>query len=388
MAQTILVVDDEPNALRLLTYALETAGYHVLRAETGQQALQEIGTSKPDLVILDVMLADISGIEVCQRLRSEPQTVNLPVIMLSALAQVADKVRGLQAGADEYVTKPVDVDEIVARVAAILRRRASVVGQPTVPEAPIKGEIVVVYGPKGGVGRTAIAANLAIALRKLTKKRVLLVDANMQFGDVGVILNLGSTRNILQLLPYGDELDSDVLNSVLAPHSSGIEVLPGSDGIQEYVSVKPADLQRTLSRLQGFFEYVIVDVWPALDECTRAVLGVADKIVLVIVGEMSSLRNARIFLDLARSLEYAPAGLFVTLNRDGAKGNIRVRDVEKVLGCKMAARIPSDAQLVSHSLNRGVPLFVSAPRSLVARSILRLAKAVTTGSGGTSRRFR
>jgi DNA-binding response OmpR family regulator len=122
MSHKILVVDDEPSNRKMIGYALHSAGHSVSAAESGKEALLKIQAEIPDLVILDVMMPGMDGIEVCERLRNNPETATLPIIMLSALAQVNEKIRGLKAGADDYLTKPIDPKELVARVEALLER--------------------------------------------------------------------------------------------------------------------------------------------------------------------------------------------------------------------------------------------------------------------------
>jgi len=124
MKERILIVDDEENVLRVVGYALQTAGYDVVTADTGQEALVKVADAHPDLVILDRMLPDMSGSTVCTQLRAQSETSDLPILMLSARAQVADRISGLRVGADDYVTKPFEIDEIVTRVAGLLKRRA------------------------------------------------------------------------------------------------------------------------------------------------------------------------------------------------------------------------------------------------------------------------
>ncbi|NVM57156.1 MAG: response regulator [Desulfobacterales bacterium] len=120
MSAKILIVDDESNLLRLIGYVLQVEGYEIVTAQSGMEAPNKIQTEKPDLIILDSTLPDISGLEICQRLRRNSYTADLPIIMLSAWVELSDKIRGLEAGADEYITKPVDPDELVARVGALL----------------------------------------------------------------------------------------------------------------------------------------------------------------------------------------------------------------------------------------------------------------------------
>ncbi|MEI8190238.1 MAG: response regulator, partial [candidate division NC10 bacterium] len=229
MAAKILIVDDEENVLRMLGYALESEGHVVVTAQTGKDALAQVEAERPALIILDRMLPDISGVEVCRQLRGQSGTSDLPIIMLSAQAQVADRISGLKAGADEYVTKPFDSDELVARVGGLLERRAELARKHVAADIPSTGQIVAVFGAKGGVGQTIVAVNLAIALCQTTKKRVVLVDTNVQGGDVGTILGLHARYTILDLLARGDELDDALMSSVLVSHSSGITVLLAPD---------------------------------------------------------------------------------------------------------------------------------------------------------------
>ena len=377
MGAKILIVDDEPHVLRAMAYALRRAGYEVVTAQDGEEALSKVHTEHPDLMILDVMMPGMNGLEVCQRLRKQQETASLPIIVLSAGSQVDDKVRGLEAGADSYVTKPVALSEIIARVAALLQRRA----QLTDAAVAAKGQTLAVYGAKGGVGTTFVAVNLAVALRQVSNKSVVLVDANLQFGDVGLALNMRPDHTLLDLRPYLGQLDSELIDSVLVSHSSGIQLLLASLDLEANVSMSPQLLGQVLAKLEETFDYVVVDTWTVLDERTQAVLDSADKIVLLTTPQMSSLRNARLFLNPQEASEHGPETLLVTVNRYDDGGGITTQDITQVLQQRIAARLPDDGDLVMYSLNRGVPLVVSHPRSSVARSLFELAGAIA-GAGG------
>ena len=379
MKVKILIVDDEPNILRLIGYSLEVAGYEIVTAKTGVEALKVVELEQPDLIVLDVMLPDMSGLDICQQLRKKPQTTDLPIIMLSARAQVADKVEGLKAGADEYVTKPVDAEEMTARVAALLERREHLVQTLAPSQVPDRGQILAVYGPKGGVGRTVVAANLAVALRKVTKKEIVLVDANMRLGDVALILNAPSRYTILDLLSHADNLDADLINEVLVSHSSGISILQSPSQIDGNGTLEAASLANLFAKLQEMFDYVVVDLSAVLDECTRAILGLADKIVLVTTPEISALHNVQLFFEREESMQYAPDSLFVVLNRYDLKVGIKVKDIEGIVRSKIASKIPSDGELMVSSLEEGVPVVISHPRKPVAKSLLQLAETIAKG---------
>lgn len=138
MGSRILVVEDEIDLAELVAFNLRGAGHDVTVAHDGSTALAEIQRGQPDLLVLDVMLPDISGIEVCRRLRRSPQTVRLPVIMLTARTDEVDRVVGFEVGADDYVPKPFSPRELVLRVEAILRR--------TIPSAEVQGPQVIALG--------------------------------------------------------------------------------------------------------------------------------------------------------------------------------------------------------------------------------------------------
>lgn len=122
MKAKILIAEDEPDALELIAFNLETAGFSILKASDGRQALEVTRAKAPDLVILDVMLPEITGLEVCKVLRNDPETASIPILILTAKAEEIDRVLGFELGADDYLTKPFSPRELVLRVRALLRR--------------------------------------------------------------------------------------------------------------------------------------------------------------------------------------------------------------------------------------------------------------------------
>jgi DNA-binding response OmpR family regulator len=187
----ILIVDDEPSLLRIISYALEAEGYEIVTAENGAEALIKVKANQPDLLILDVKLPEISGIEVCRQLRTDPEMVGLPIIMLSARIQIADKIAGLKVGADEYITKPVDTDELVARVAALLERTRRL--RDTQPVQ--RGKVLTFVGAKGGIGATTVALNFAAALTK-QMKTVIMVELTSSYGALALQLQHQPSKNL------------------------------------------------------------------------------------------------------------------------------------------------------------------------------------------------
>jgi len=141
MDARVLVVDDEPDLVELVRYNLTEAGFRVSEARTGAEALAAVRRSVPDLLILDLMLPDLSGTEVCRRLRNEAELADLPIIMLTAKSEEIDRVVGFELGADDYVTKPFSPRELILRVRAVLRRRVQgEAGERPLQHAPLRLE--------------------------------------------------------------------------------------------------------------------------------------------------------------------------------------------------------------------------------------------------------
>ena len=223
MNAKILIVDDEPNVLRMVSYTLQAEGYEVITAQNGAEAISKAQTESPDLVLLDVMLPDMSGLEVCAEIRKRPETIDLPVIMLSALAQVPDKIKGLEAGADEYITKPITPGELLARIKALLGRVRRV--SHTQPKHP--GKVLAFIGAKGGVGTTTAVLNIATAL-VMQEKKVIAAEIRSTYGTISAQLNLDQPKGLASLLDHDtDKINEHEVTLHLIGLPSGLRLLVG-----------------------------------------------------------------------------------------------------------------------------------------------------------------
>jgi pilus assembly protein CpaE len=239
------------------------------------------------------------------------------------------------------------------------------------------GQIVAIYSPKGGVGRTTIAVNMAVAAATELGKSVVLVDGSFQFGDVGVLLNLNpKNKSMADLVPELEVGEPESLDTFIINHSTGVRVLlaPPSPEMAELIT--PMAVKKVLDALRRQHDLVIVDCTSWFNETTLSILDAADAVLTVLSLEITSIKNMRLFLEVAEQLGYEHGKVKLVLNRADSSLGIRVADVENSIGRKVDHTIVSDGRSVVYALNRGVPFFLSNREAQVSQDILRLATAV------------
>jgi pilus assembly protein CpaE len=373
MPAKILVVDDDPNVQRLLTYTVRQEGYEVITANDGAEAFRTWSTEHPDLVLLDVMLPKLDGYQVAQKIRAEEGAGHVPIIMLTAEKEVEQKVRGLRAGADDYLIKPFHPQELLARIKSLLVRFAPKdiqVGRPPL------GRILAFYGAKGGVGTTTIAINAAIALHRELGRRVALVDGNLQFGDHRVFLDLGLDRKSIVDVVSAPSIDVDLLKHVLVRHDSGVDLLLAPPSPETAELVQQDDLPQILDNLRTLYDYVLIDIDKRLDEVNLRVLDAADTIFVVMTADLSCLKNVRLVLETISHLGYEQEKVRLVLNRSNAFTGINVKNAESALKRTIEHQIVNEYRGAISALNSGAPFMFTKADSLLGRSLLDFTRSV------------
>jgi pilus assembly protein CpaE len=238
-----------------------------------------------------------------------------------------------------------------------------------------RGQLIAVYSPKGGVGCTTIATNLAVALAGKTKRPVGIVDLDLQFGDVGVALDLRSANSVVELVAHADSIDDALIDDIFVPHQSGIRALVAPENIALLEALDPHRIVRAVEGLRDHFGFVVCDLWSSLDDLTMAMLRVADRIVLVTTPELPALKNIRRVLAATGPL-LLDERTQIVLNRHPAKTGVSVAEVEKNLGRPVSATIPSEGIGMTDAINQGISFFDSRARVRAGGSYLKLADAV------------
>jgi pilus assembly protein CpaE len=324
----------------------------------------------PHVVLVDDSLDKANVVMLIgQLLARVPQAA---ILALVASEDMLTARQAVLAGARAFITKPVQPEELLAALRQVLVGRAA----PRSPEpmTATAGRIIVFCAPKGGTGRTILATNTAVALRRLSKNLVALIDADYSAPAVDVALNLESDRTIVDLLPKLANLDAEVVSSVLASHASGVQVLLAPPPADLSHPISLPQVQQVLAWLKRMFPWVLVDLGLPMDDTAFAFLDGADRIVMSVLPEMVGLRNTRLMLDQLHARGYPGEKIWMVLNRSTLRGGVPVRDIEERLRVHIRFQVPDDQPLATHSINRGVPIVVSHEGSAVARAVQKLAR--------------
>jgi len=384
----VVIVDDVEDTREYLTKLLhfESDIQVVGEAADGEEGIAIAQELRPDIVLMDINMPGRDGISATEAIRA--QVPGTQVIMMSVQGEADYLRRSMLAGAREFLTKPFSIDELlnsVRRVHQLSRGEREAALSPVrevvpVPSASVEptGRIFSVFSPKGGVGCSTVACNLAVALRSTTQKRVVLVDCNLQFGDVGILLNLQGGKTILDLVPHMEDLDREVISDVLIAHASGIKVLLAPPRPEMAELVTADHVKRILGELRESFDYVVVDLWPSFQETVLSVLDLSDQILVLLSLEMPAIKNVKLFLEVAEALGYPPDKVSLVLNRSDAVAGIKPGDVEAILRQPLWASIVTDTKLVPYAANQGVPFVISNRDSNVAKGITNLARMLST----------
>ena len=394
MADTIkvLIVDDIAETRDHLTKLLgfESDVEVVGAADSGRQALEMAGRLRPDVVLMDINMPDMDGITATEQLATEVPTA--AVVMMSVQGEADYLRRSMLAGAREFLVKPFSSDELSASIRQVYTREREKQGRITVTTAAANaavaasrdrepGQLIAVFSPKGGVGRTTIAVNLAVAAASELGQKTVLVDGSFQFGDVGVLLNLNpKNKSIADLVPELDSADDpESVDTFVINHSSGVRVLLAPPSPEMAEMITPAGVRKILDALRATNDLVVVDCTATFSDTTLAILDAADTILTTLTLEITSIKNMRLFLEVADQLGYEASKIKLILNRADSTLGIRVADVEHSIGRKVDHTIVSDGRSVVYALNRGVPFVLSNRETQVSQDVLRLATAIIGG---------
>lgn len=376
----VLVVDPDPNSRADVKKALNKAHF-TLAGESGLgiDAITLARSVAPDVILVSIEEPVVPCLQTIEFLANAlPET---PVIAYSSRSTIDIVRKAMKVGARDYLPKPVGNVELSRSIYAVLeaeeKRRMRHARQTE--NIPAEGTIIAVASLKGGVGKSTLAVNLAITLRRETGQSVALVDTEPNYGDVAILLNMDNVplaQSITHVARRAEQLDRNTMLDYLLPHSSGVLVLPTATQLEVWQQVQPSDVEKVVHLIAQTQDFVVLDTPAGLNEITATALEAAAIVLLVTTPDIASLKNAVLALNMLRSWGFDDDRIKVVLNHTNAHVSVREDDIKSLLERDVFWSIPFDP-VAPTCAQTGQPVAVAQPESKIAQSIKGLALAVS-----------
>ncbi|MBK6856642.1 MAG: P-loop NTPase [Microthrixaceae bacterium] len=368
----LLVVEADPAIRSRLAMQL---GEQAIPLETLMGVEERYGAS-PFMLVLGPTCArsgDLGGAE--QMLARRP---DLGAILIAEDLSTDLFQRAIRSGVRDVLGAPVDtgqLNEAVSRVAQTL-----VISRPSgssslggVDDSGEQGRVITVFSTKGGAGKSVMATNLGVLLAQRSEGVVALVDADLQFGDIAVMLKLAPQHTIVDAVGSFDRLDVGFLETLLSTHpQTGLKVLPAPLEPAFADQIGADQMTKIIRLLRSFCDYVVIDTPAYFNEVVLALIEESDDVILVAGMDIPNIKNVKIGLQTLRLLNTPMSKIHLILNRANSKVKLEVSEVERTLQVKAEALIPSDV-VVPQSVNKGMPVVIDSPKSAIAKSLEQVA---------------
>ncbi len=371
----ILIIDDNRDMLKMLRMMLEKRGQHeVTTYADGQEGLEYALYEKPEVAVVDVMMPDISGYDVVKKLRNDPRTRDMGIIILTARGHPVDREAALAAGADEHLAKPVDMEALLSGIDAALHRErtppddAPSEHTPAPKPKPLPALVVPVFSLRGGIGVTTLAVNLATIFQQVAP--TLLLDLSPNSGHAALFLGLRVQQHWGNLLAAPDT----PLDSLLLQHASGLQVLAAPPAPLPQAFFSEAEIAGLLKQLEQFARICVVDMPPVLNPTARAVLAQAATIILVTGDDPPAIQTT---LATVQALQEYKDRIVLVRNTLDSALHPPPDAVQRALRCPLAVDVPYDATQGA-ALRKGLPLAAVQPKSPMVTGMKRVVQIVLT----------
>ena len=379
MQLSILLLTADRTSVQPLATALAVPGHGVTIVTRPDEALAAAAGNS--LMMVDSVTAPATVGDVVTMLRAGAQTARLPVLAVAHTGQLDETIALLETGVDEVIAKPFDVPELLARIEALSLRTQTASGAHGSIGDASRHRLVTVFSPKGGVGTTTVATNLALIAAEARPNAVLLVDLDLSFGQVASHLNLQPKQTLLELARDESALhEADLFRTYAIHHASGLHVLASPPSPAFSAMLTAPQIELALTRALEAYEIVVVDAGTAVDNRLAPLFSLSETVVVPVLPEIPALNSVRILIDqLAESGSLGGQTVFV-LNNAFARELLKRGDIETALGATISAELPYDPVAYLRAVNEGNPVVRSAPRTLPAEKLRALAATVFGGA--------
>src|SRR5258706_1481901 len=377
MAEKIVIIDDDLDTLRLVGLMLQKQGYQISAASNGSQGLTKAIEERPDLILLDVMMPDMDGYEVTRRLRKNPTTDTIPILMFTAKTQLDDKVTGFEVGADDYLTKPTHPTELQAHVKALLARstqRDS--GEIVTATHEHHGHVIGILAARGGLGVTSVASNLAASLFTRSQADVVLAEMTPGHGTLAVDYGIPN-QVVLNEILHGSvvEVTREKVQSALTPHISGLKLLLASENPRDVtLTSQVKNYEALVARLSTFARFVVLDLGTGLPNFVQKLLAMCDERIVIMEGMPSTIQHTKLLIDDIASLSIDRKSISVILNnRLRSETQMPISQAQDKLGHTILSALTPAPELFLQAVRTQTPAVICQPSNITSQQFLKIA---------------
>ena len=376
----VLLIDDEPFYYKLIRKTLEEARYNLDYAKSGSEGLAKISSFQPEMLVVDLKLPEMDGFEILERFRRDPKFSHVPVIVITAKDELSEKLKAFELGADDYLIKPFQPEELVARMGILARRgKAAQFVQGLNKESPqVNATVIAVHSLRGGLGCSSIAVNLGLAFQKLWDKQTLLIDGVLTAGQVALMLDAKSSATWENLVGIDEQnLDDAVIGEMMCAHPSGIRFIASPRFPIATDTFTNDTLRLFMGKLKSYNEFIVADIAHDFSDMSIQLLNMSTTILLVMAPEIASLRTTTSALEIYDRLGIPPEKIKIVLNNISANQAIKLDKLEKVLRRRVDFVLPFEAGEVNRALNFGQPFILNNPDLAICLTLEEMAYALS-----------
>ena len=373
----VIIVDPDLDARSDTRHMLSVGQLTVVgEADYGIEAVTVAKEHPPDIFLVNLEEPVARAIQTIEMLSGAAP--GAAIIAYSSLTDAGSVRRAMIAGARDYLIKPLKTEDVTRSIYSILeqeeRRRLHQDGEIT--DTIARGQVITVFGAKGGIGKTTIATNLATALVQMTNANVALVDMDTRFGDVAIMMDIAVEQSIADLARQIDELDRESIKDALAKHQTGVAVLPAPLHPTEWRNLTPQHIEKIVDLLAQGYDYIVIDTPGTFNDIIAVTLELGDLILLITSMDIASIKDTALALEMLRAADISEDKVKLIINHSTSSNSLREEDVERVLEYKVTWRIPHDYNVASAN-QLGVPIVVAKPYARVSRAVTDIDHALS-----------
>ncbi|HCC06936.1 MAG TPA: histidine kinase [Clostridiales bacterium] len=375
----VLIADDSDKTREIIEKILQyEEGIKVVgQAGNGKEAIAAAERLEPDVILMDINMPIFTGIEATEQIMSRlPDTI---IIMMSVQKEADYLKKAMEAGAKNYLLKPFNTEEIINTLQNTYKKEKDKKQQ--MEKIKEKKDMrspksIAVFSAKGGVGKSTTAINTAIAIKKETSKKVIIVDMDVYFGDICTMANVEPSITMIELIEEMAMITTDNIHDYIIETELGVDILaaPKKPEYADYVTVEHA--KKIANLLKEDYDYIVFDLDNKFSDLNLAIMDQVDLILYITTMEITSIKNAKLGIDVMKSLNYASEKIKIVANKSDENYGISISDIKKVLERDVDFSIMNNDKIVINSINKGMPIMADSKKSNVTESFRKIAKGI------------